>query len=70
MALESEVIRLIASSRAKQKYTEISDEERAAYVRVSGALQNLGNLLKSNLTNSYRFEVRTRSDPVDSWFRY
>jgi len=79
LQITSEDIHLIASSRSKKKYTEISDEERVAYVRVSGALQNLGNLLKSNLTNSDRFEVRTTSGfninsgirsyiPKDLWF--
>lgn len=78
-SIKSEDVRLIASSRAQRKYAEISGEEREAYVRVSGALQNLGNLLKSKLMNSDRFEVRTTSGfninsgirsyiPKDLWF--
>jgi hypothetical protein len=35
-SITSEDVRLIASSRSKQKYVEISDDERAAYTRRSG----------------------------------
>lgn len=77
--ISSDDVRLIASSRGKQKYNEISDEERAAYVRVSAALEDLGNLLKSKLPKPNEFEVRTTSGfntnsgvrsyiPKDLWF--
>lgn len=79
LLITTEDVRHIASSRAKQKFAEITDEEHAAYVRVSAALKSLGNLLKSSLSNSERFEVRTTSGfniksgvrsyiPKDLWF--
>lgn len=77
--ITSDDVRLIASSRGKRKYNEISDEERAAYVRVSAALEDLGNLLKSKLAKPNEYEVRTTSGfntksgvrsyiPKDLWF--
>ena len=77
--ITSEDVHLIASSRSKQRYADLSEEEHAAYVRVSGALQSLGDLLKSKLTDPSNFEVRTTSGfnvnsgvrsyiPKDLWF--
>lgn len=74
-----EDVRLLGSSRAKQRYADLSDEEHAAYVRVSATLQALGERLKSALRNSDKFEVRTTSGfnvnsgvrsyiPKDLWF--
>lgn len=77
--ITSEEVHLIASSRSKKRYAELCDEERAAYVRVSSALQSLGELLRSKLTDPNKFEVRTTSGfnvksgvrsyiPKDLWF--
>lgn len=74
-----EDVRLLGSSRAKQKYADLSDGEHAAYVRVSATLQALGERLKSALRNSDKFEARTTSGfnvnsgvrsyiPKDLWF--
>ena len=78
-AITSEDVSLIASSRSKKWFAELSLEEREAYARVSEALEALGKLLKSKLTNSSLFEVRTTSGfnvksgirsyvPKDLWF--
>jgi MoxR-like ATPase len=77
--IASEDVRLLASSRTKHRYDELSEDEHKAYVRVSAALQALGELLKSKLQNPGRFEVRTTSGfninsgvrsyiPKDLWF--
>ena len=79
LTITSQDILLIASSRAKKRYTEISAEERAAYTRVSVTLRNLGELLRTNLKKPEHFEVRTTSGfnvnsgvrsyiPKDLWF--
>ena len=58
---------------------ELSEVELEAYVRVSGALDDLGNLLKSELHNSENYKVATTSGyhnksgvrgsiPKDLWF--
>jgi len=60
-AISSEDVRLIASSRSKKRYTEITEDEHSAYIRVSNALQSLGNLLQSKLPDPSKFEVRTTS---------
>lgn len=77
--ISSADVRLIASSRTKQRYSELSDEERGAYGSVSAALQSLGDLLKSKLTIPEKFDVRVTSGfnlssgvrsyiPKDLWF--
>ena len=77
--ITSRDVRLIASSRSKQRYTDLSDEEHGAYVRVADALQKLGDLLKSKLHNPNKFEMQTTSGfhvnsgirsyiPKDLWF--
>lgn len=77
--ITSKDVHLIASSRSKQRYTDLSDEENEAYVRASASLQHLGDLLKSKLTKPDKFEVRTTSGfniksgirsyiPKDLWF--
>jgi hypothetical protein len=77
--ITSEDIRLIASSRAKAKYSNLSESEHAAYSRVTEALKALGNLQKSSLPNPDDFEVRLTSGfsvksgvrgyiPKDLWF--
>jgi hypothetical protein len=78
-SITSEDISLIASSRSKKRYAELTDEERAAYVSVSSSLKALGDLLKSKLTNSEKFDVKMTSGfninsgvrsyiPKDLWF--
>jgi len=77
--ITAEDVDLIAASRAKKRYAELSEQEHAAYGRVSRALQAMGHLLKSRLTNSERFDVRLTSGfnvksgvrgsiPKDLWF--
>jgi len=77
--ITSEDLRLIATSRSKQRFSELTEAEHSAYVRVSGALQTLGNLVKSTLADPSKFEVRTTSGfnvnsgvrsfiPKDLWF--
>lgn len=77
--ITSEDVRLIASSRSKQRYAELSEAEHAAYVRVSDALRSLGDLLQSKMTEPDKYEVRTTSGfnansgvrsyiPKDLWF--
>jgi hypothetical protein len=79
LSITSEDVRLIASSRSKKKYAEMSEAELAAYVQVSGALEGLGNLLKSKLANPEKYKVGTTSGyhtksgvrgsiPKDLWF--
>lgn len=79
LSITSEDIRLIGGSCSKKKYAELSEVELAAYVRVSGALDDLGNLLKSELRNSEYYKVATTSGyhiksgvrgsiPKDLWF--
>lgn len=78
-SITSEDVRLIASSRSKQRYADLTASEHEAYVRVSSALKSLGNLLLSKLNNPNKFEVRTTSGfnissgirsyiPKDLWF--
>lgn len=59
--ISSEDVRLIASSRSKQKFAELSEAEKGAYVKVTAALETLGNRLKSSLSNPEKFEVRLTS---------
>ena len=77
--ITSEDIGLISRARTKNRYTELSAEERGAYGRVSAALQSMGTLLKSKLTDPSKFDVRTTSGfnidsgvrsyiPKDLWF--
>ncbi|WP_428515473.1 MrcB family domain-containing protein [Roseovarius sp.] len=79
LSISSEDVRLIVSSRAKNRYAELSVEERSAYKKVSSALERLGNLVKSKLAVPDKFEVRTTSGfnvnsgvrsyiPKDLWF--
>jgi hypothetical protein len=73
--ITSEDIGLIESSRTKKRYAELTEEEHAAYARVSTNLKSLGDLLKSKLTNSEQFEVKTTSgfnidSGVRSYIRY
>ncbi|MEI4263787.1 MrcB family domain-containing protein [Roseovarius sp. D0-M9] len=77
--ISSDDVRLIANSRAKQKYAELSEGEKAAYVKVTAALEALGNRVKSKLSDPEKFEVRLTSGfhiksgvrgyiPKDLWF--
>jgi len=77
--ISSEDVRLIASARSKQKFADLTIEEREAYTAVSSALQALGNHLRSHLSNPDKFEVRTTAGfntksgvrggiPKDLWF--
>ncbi|MCK0122553.1 AAA family ATPase [Loktanella sp. F6476L] len=79
LSITSEDVRLIASSRSKKKYAELSEAELAAYLQVSGALEGLGNLLKSKLKKPEKYKVGTTSGyhtksgvrgsiPKDLWF--
>lgn len=78
-SITAEDIDLISSARTKKRYAELTEEERAAYVRISSNLKALGELLKSKLTNPGHFEVKTTSGfnnesgvrsyiPKDLWF--
>tara|TARA_R110002049_G_scaffold70251_1_gene181529 strand:- start:15134 stop:17719 length:2586 start_codon:yes stop_codon:yes gene_type:complete len=77
--ISSEDVRLIASSRAKQKYAELSEAEKAAYVKISTALEMLGNRVRARLSNSEKFKTTLTSGfnvksgvrgfiPKDLWF--
>lgn len=78
-SITSDDVRLIASSRTKHRYVELTEAERAAYVRVSAALNDFGDLLRSKLTYPGKFEVQATSGfsiksgvrgsiPKDLWF--
>jgi MoxR-like ATPase len=77
--ITSEDLRLFRSSRAKQRYADLSEAELAAYARLSEALRSLGELTKASLTEPAKYEVRTTSGfhlksgvrggiPKDLWF--
>ena len=72
-------VALIAASRSKKKYVDLSDQERSAYARVSAALYELGQLVVATLANPADYEVRTTAGfntksgvrgglPKDLWF--
>lgn len=77
--ISSADLRMIASSRNKEKYADLSESELAAYASVTEALEGLAKLQQSSLPNPDNFEVRLTSGfniksgvrgyiPKDLWF--